>query len=171
MGFQPTCPIQQTNPVTACYRSHENIKKRAYEQHIRQVEHVSFTALVLSATGGMARQATSFYKRLATLLATKWNQPYSSTISWLHCRLTFSLLHGRPFNASEVLGPAVVMLSDHHLQSTWSPVKQTTPSQARCSPDYFKEKFFSLFSFTTYLFLIFSFFLYMYSGSVALAIE
>ena len=46
-------------------------KKRAYEQCIREVEHASFAPLVLLATGGMARQATSFYKRLATLLATK----------------------------------------------------------------------------------------------------
>ncbi len=40
----------------------------------------------------MAHEATTFYKRLASCLATKWDQSYSSTMSWLHCRLTFSLL-------------------------------------------------------------------------------
>ena len=40
----------------------------------------------------MAHEATIFYKRLASCLATKWDQPYSSTMSWLRCRLTFSLL-------------------------------------------------------------------------------
>ena len=44
--------------------------------------------LLLSATGGMANEATIFYKRLASCLATKWDQPYSPTMSWLHCRLT-----------------------------------------------------------------------------------
>ncbi len=32
-------------------------------------------------------------KRLATLLAVKWNQAYSTTLSWLRCRLSFCLLH------------------------------------------------------------------------------
>ena len=38
--------------------------------------------------------SNSVYKRLASCLATKWDQPYSPTtvtMSWLHC-LTFSLL-------------------------------------------------------------------------------
>ena len=52
----------------------------------------SFTPLVLSATGGMANEATTLYKRLASRLATKWDHPYSSTMSWLRCRLSFSLL-------------------------------------------------------------------------------
>ena len=47
---------------------------------------------LFSTTGGMANEATAFYKRLASCLATKWDQSYSSTMSWLRCRLTFSLL-------------------------------------------------------------------------------
>ena len=35
---------------------------------------------------------TVCYKRLASLLCAKWNQPYSSTMAWIRCRLTFSLL-------------------------------------------------------------------------------
>ena len=44
-----------------------------YEQRVREVEHASFTRtpLVLSATGGMANEATVFYKRLASCLTTK----------------------------------------------------------------------------------------------------
>ena len=38
-------------PISTCYRKHENSKKRAYEQHVREIEHGSFTHLVLSATG------------------------------------------------------------------------------------------------------------------------
>ena len=59
---------------------------------MRETEHATFTPLVLSATGGMGREATTFYKRLSSLLAFKWDQPYSSTMSWLRCRITFSLL-------------------------------------------------------------------------------
>ena len=89
--FNPHAPSNRQTQMTACYRRHENIKKRAYEQRIREVEHASFTPLVLSATGGMAIQATSFYKRLATLLATRWNQPYSSTTRYVLAALPLDL--------------------------------------------------------------------------------
>ena len=68
------------------------LKKRAYEQRIREIEHSSFTPLVLSATGGMANEANTFYKRLASCLTIKRDQSYSPAMSWLRCRLTFSLL-------------------------------------------------------------------------------
>ena len=64
--------------LAAVYRKHELEKKRVYQQRILEVEHSSFTPLVLSATGGMGNEATTFYKRLATLLAQKWDSPYST---------------------------------------------------------------------------------------------
>ena len=90
--FNPHTPSNRNSDLATCYQKHERSKKRAYEQRVREVEHASFTPLVLSASGGMAREATNFYKNLASKLATKWNQPYSTTISWLHSCLTFLLL-------------------------------------------------------------------------------
>ena len=90
--FNPFAPSNRNLPIATCYRSHENQKKRAYEQRVREVEHGTFTPLVMFASGGLARQAITFYKRLADLLAIKHNQPYSKTMNWLRCRLTFSLL-------------------------------------------------------------------------------
>ena len=40
----------------------------------------------------MAQEATIFYKRLATLLASKWNDEYCKVMGWLRCVLSFSLL-------------------------------------------------------------------------------
>ena len=82
------CQIDKPAPA-ACYQKQEAIKKRAYEQTVREVEHSSFTPLMLSTTGGLAAEATSFYRRLAARLADKWEQPYSKTMAWLRCRLTF----------------------------------------------------------------------------------
>ncbi len=78
--------------MSSCYRRHETLKKNEYETRVREIEHSSFTPIVLSATGGMAQEATRFYKHLASDLAVKWDQPYNSTIAWLRCRITFSLL-------------------------------------------------------------------------------
>ena len=90
--FNPHAPSNRCANFSTCYRKHEKLKKNSYEQRIREVEHATFTPLVLAATGGLASEANNFYKRLASLLAAKWNNPYNSTLSWLRCRLSFSLL-------------------------------------------------------------------------------
>ena len=90
--FKPHAKSYCRTPLPACYRIHENTKKRAYEQRILEVEHASFTPLVFSASGGLSKEATYFYKRLASRLAEKRDQPYSCTMNWLRCLLSFSLL-------------------------------------------------------------------------------
>ena len=90
--FNPHAPSNRHTDLQSVYRKHEQIKKRAYEQRIREVEHSTFSPLVLSATGGLAGEANIFYKRLASMLASKWDHSYSSTLCWLRCRLSFSLL-------------------------------------------------------------------------------
>ncbi len=56
------------------------------------MEHTSFTHLVLLASGGLGNEATVFYKRLAFLLAEKWDQSYHQVINWRRCSISFSLL-------------------------------------------------------------------------------
>ena len=56
----PFAPSNTTSSLSTCYKKHENIKKRAYGQCIREVEHASFTPVVMSATGGLAHEATFF---------------------------------------------------------------------------------------------------------------
>ena len=89
--FHPNAPSNSSTSIVSAYKKHEDIKKRAYGHRIREVEHGIFTPLVFSTTGGMGCDATVFYKRLASMLALKREQPYS-TVSWLRCRLSFALL-------------------------------------------------------------------------------
>ncbi len=88
----PNSPSYRGLELAACYRRHEREKQRAYEQRIREVEHGSFTPLVFNTAGGMGRAATTTYKRLASLIATKQQQPYCVVMGWMRCRLTFSLI-------------------------------------------------------------------------------
>ena len=90
--FNPFAPSNRLSSFSSTYAKHENEKKRAYEQRVREVEHGSFTPLVMSSTGGLGRASTSFYKRLASLIAEKRDHPYSKIMAWLRCRLCFSLL-------------------------------------------------------------------------------
>ena len=41
---------------------------------------------------GLAPEATTFYRRLTSLLASRWGDNYSVVMGWLHCSLSFSLL-------------------------------------------------------------------------------
>ena len=52
--FNPHAPSNMNTSLLACYKRHERCKKRAYEQRICEIEHSSFTPLVMSATGGLA---------------------------------------------------------------------------------------------------------------------
>ena len=69
--FHPNAPRNSSGTIPAMYRKHENIKKRAYGQRVRDVEHGIFTPPVFSTTGGMGHEATTFYKRLEDLLTSK----------------------------------------------------------------------------------------------------
>ena len=68
------------------------MKKREYGDRVQEVELASFTPLMFSTTGGMGREGTVFYWLLENLLADKQDWAYGTTISWVCCVLTFSLL-------------------------------------------------------------------------------
>ena len=90
--FNPFAPSNSSTSLSSTFKKHENIKRRAYGQRVREIEHASFTPIVLTATGGLAHEATIFYKRLAALLSTKWVSNYSAVMGWLRCCQSFSLL-------------------------------------------------------------------------------
>ena len=89
--FNPYAPSNRQS-LRACYKKHENQKKRAYEQRIRKIEHGSFTPLVMSLTGGLGNAATVCFKRLGSLISFKRDTSYSRTMAWIRCSLSFSLL-------------------------------------------------------------------------------
>ena len=78
--------------ISAAYRKHESSKKREYAQRVRDIEHGVFTPLVFTTTGGMGREATTFYKRLADTIARKEDKPYPTIMAWIRCRLSFAIL-------------------------------------------------------------------------------
>ena len=89
--FNPFCATLSKVPLPQCYRRAELEKKHAYEQRIREIKFGSFSPLVFSTTGGLESTATVVFKRLASLIADKQEQPYSKTLFWLCCKVSFSL--------------------------------------------------------------------------------
>ena len=89
MTFAVAHVIHFVTPTRSVQAVHTS---KGYERSNIQTNNATFTPLVLSATGGLAGEANNFYKKLASMLAYKWDQKYSSTLPWLRCRLDFSLL-------------------------------------------------------------------------------
>ena len=56
--FNPFAPVNKKPSLATVYRRHEKEKKRSYNQRVTEVEHSSFSPLVFSLTGVMAKEAT-----------------------------------------------------------------------------------------------------------------
>ena len=68
------------------------MKKREYGDRIREIEHGSFTPLIFSTSGGLGKESTVAYKRIAELLAIKRKSEYGIILAWMRCSLSFALL-------------------------------------------------------------------------------
>ena len=90
--FHPNASSNRSMSLQSAFRRHEQAKKREYGERVREIEHGVFTPLVLSTTGGLGIEATTFYKRLADLISSKQDKPYSTVMCWLRCRLSFAIL-------------------------------------------------------------------------------
>ena len=67
--FHPNGSSVRTVPLSSQYTRHERIKRREYEQRVREIDGCSFVPLIFSTAGGMGRACTATFKRLASLLA------------------------------------------------------------------------------------------------------
>ena len=71
--FNPTAKVHMAKSLTAAHRANEQTKKRSYNQRINHVDQGTMTPLVFTCFGGMSRECTTFYNRLAEMIAEKRN--------------------------------------------------------------------------------------------------
>ena len=90
--LHPNSPSYQGKSVEKVYEEHEKAKKKSYNQRIIQVERATFTPLVFSTSGGMARECTKYHKKIAELVANKTKEEYSKVMNHIRTRLRFTLL-------------------------------------------------------------------------------
>ena len=67
------------------------MEKREYNARVMAIEKRSFTPIMFNTTGGMAKEADKFLKRLAERLAYKRNTPYPKMASFIRKRMRFDL--------------------------------------------------------------------------------
>jgi len=69
--FHPNAQSYCNISIPSVYRHHELQKKREYGDRIRDLQLASFTPLVFATTGGIGREAVTFYCRLAEFLSKR----------------------------------------------------------------------------------------------------
>ena len=90
--FNSFAPSNSKSSTKAYYRRHEKEKRREYERRTLEVEHRTFTPLVMSTSGGWGPSATVAFRRLAGLIAAKQGQSYSRTLQFIRCKILYSLI-------------------------------------------------------------------------------
>ena len=78
--------------LSKTYQLNEKEKKRFYNERVMQIEHDTFTPLVMFATGGMRRESSKFYSRLSELISEKRESSYSIAATWRRRKLLFALI-------------------------------------------------------------------------------
>ena len=90
--FNPMARSYTNRSIANVYNSLEKSKKAKYNERILNVEHGTFTPLILSCFGGMGTEAQRFFNRLGVKVAEKRDERISTTLSFIRTKLSFSLL-------------------------------------------------------------------------------
>jgi len=85
-------PSHKDRATKIIFKQQEEEKKRSYNQRIIDIEHGTFTPLVIGTNGGMGEECQRFIKQLAALLSRKQSEKYASTITWIRTKLSFQVL-------------------------------------------------------------------------------
>ena len=90
--FNPFAKHHVNKSLTKAFEHNEKEKKRSYNLRVQEVEQGSFTPLVFSTTGGMARECSIFYARLSKMLSEKRGDELSVVSAWVKTKINFSLI-------------------------------------------------------------------------------
>ena len=89
--FNPTAKRYVNQEILKTYKVNER-ERKLYNERILQIEHESFTPLVMSATGGMGQECKKSYARLPEMISYKRGTSYSVAAAWVQRKITFSLI-------------------------------------------------------------------------------
>ena len=83
---------QKERTVAAILRSKETSKKSQYNQRIMDVDHGTFTPLVLTIKGVMGHECEKFIKTLAEKLAKKKGERYEEIMRYIRIKVSFLVM-------------------------------------------------------------------------------
>ena len=90
--FNPNARRHAKQELLKTYQLNEKEKKCLYNEQIMQVEHSTFTPLVMSGTGGMGQESSKFYSWLSELISENIESSYSIAATWIRRKIIFALI-------------------------------------------------------------------------------
>ena len=88
-------PHHINQKLQAAFDSNERQKKAQYNERVINVEHGSFTPIVLSAYGGAGRETERFFALLIRKIAEKRDVPISVVANYVRTKLSFVLVRSQ----------------------------------------------------------------------------
>ena len=90
--LDPNSKRYSAQGLQRCYINKRKEKKRQDNREFYKQKNGIFIPLAFSINGGMGREVSKCYSRIAEMLSEKRDEPYSITISQIRRKLTFSLI-------------------------------------------------------------------------------
>ena len=90
--FYLIAPFCRQKDLISLYQMHKLEKKQEYAKRVREVERGAITPLVFASTGGMDRECTICFKRIADILSDRKKMSFSQVLYLIRCRISFALL-------------------------------------------------------------------------------
>ena len=93
--FNPFAKSHMKSNLETAFKHNETMKKKAYNQRVIQIEHGSFTPIVLSAMGGFGMETSRFVKRLIEKVAAKKDMETSVVTNYVRTKISFELIRSQ----------------------------------------------------------------------------
>ena len=93
--FNPFAKTHLKAKLSTVFDKNETEKKTKYGQRVIEIEHGSFTPVVLSAYGGCGHETECFLSRLIRKIAEKRDMPQSVVANYVRTKLAFILVRSR----------------------------------------------------------------------------
>ena len=93
--FNPFAKTHINQKLQAAFDSNERQKKAQYNERVINVEHGSFTPIVLSAYGGAGRETERFFALLIRKIAEKRDVPISVVANYVRTKISFVLVRSQ----------------------------------------------------------------------------
>ena len=93
--FNPFAKSHLSSNLETVFKSNETAKKKEYNDRVIQVEHGSFTPVVMSSMGGFGFETSRFISKLIEKIAIKKDLEQSVVANYVRTKLSFELIRSQ----------------------------------------------------------------------------
>ena len=93
--FNPFAQSHLRQSLESVFRQNERAKKTSYNSRVIQIEHASFTPIVMSALGGFGKETERFVSKLIEKHAEKRDIDQSVAANYIRTKVSFALVRSQ----------------------------------------------------------------------------